>query len=199
MRVFYVDDEQLALTDFVSQHAREGITVESCRDARKVIEILSTRGKRDRPDIIIMDLYATMDGFDSDAAVDTNRQVDILVEKIAHARNELREVVHKAKVPVSLSVLRDLRQCSSLKRIPVILRTREGLALLEDNALTESLRLGAMWMLKGRAPETERAMMNRAWEDAKSARRRIRRDVFLMLSGSILGALLGVLLSLSWT
>jgi CheY-like chemotaxis protein len=194
MKVLYVDDEQRTLDAFTSDHAKDGMSIETCLDARQVVRMLARRPSKDLPDIIVMDLYATVDQFDSDEAKYTNKRVDELVAAIANVRSELQALVRKSKSPAGIETLRDLRDCAKLKHIAVVLRTREGLALLGDSMLRDSISLGAEWMLKGRAPETERAIISRALEASRSKRRRLQRDVILMLVGTTLGAILSQIL-----
>ena len=193
MRVLYVDDEQRALDAFAAAHARDGLSVECCQDSRRVPELLSSRSRRELPDILVMDLYATTDAANSPEAQQTNERVDELVARIAAVRTELAELVAKAKTPAAIDVLRQLREAAETKDLPVILSTREGLALLGDDVVTQSLDMGAEWMVKGRAPGTERAMMNRVYSKSLASRRRLRRDMILTVFGAVLGAALGAL------
>ncbi len=192
MKVLYVDDEQRTLNSFVLDHAKDGMSVETCLDARRVVSMLSKRTRKELPDIIVMDLYATIDDFHSDEAAQTNKRVDELVGSIGKVRAELQELVRKSKAPAGIATLKDIRACPKLKDIPVVLRTREGLALLGDDILRDSVSLGADWMLKGRAPETERAIISRSLEASKAKRRRLQRDVVLMLIGTALGAVISM-------
>ncbi len=195
MKILYVDDEQPTLTAFLEQHAKDGVSVETCLDAREVVPDLSKRRKADLPDVIVMDLYATADAFDSPQAIETNKRVEELVSKIANVRKDLDELVKSSKIPVGISTLRELRACSYTESIPVILRTREGLALLGDEILSESIALGADWMLKGRGAQTERAIIERVVRESLERQRRLKRDVALMLIGTLLGALVSLVIS----
>ena len=196
MKILYVDDEKETLDTFTSDHASDGISIETCLDARRIVEMLGRRKPRERPDLIVMDLYATNADFNSEGAKETNRKVEFFVEKICEARAELQDLVKQSKSPAGIYALRQLKASEELKSIPVILRTREGLALLGDDILKESIELGAQWMLKGRAPVIERAMFYRTLDENRSVRKRLKRDVVIMVIGSLLGAALSALTAL---
>lgn len=199
MKILYVDDEQSALDKFMSEHAVEGISVESCQDAYRLTEILENRKKGELPDLIVMDLYRTNSDLNSDSAKETNNKVDELVFKLAETRIELGKLVSNEKEPAGINVLDSLKQSSKLKKIPVILNTREGLNLLGDDLLRKSVKLGADWMIKGKSPEVIRELMHRKYQESKESRKRIKRDVIMMLASSVLGALIGYLLTLYGT
>ncbi len=191
MKVLCVDDEKSARDQFMRDHAIEGMSVEVCEDIHHVHEMLMKRPKKDLPDLVVMDLYRTKDPIGSDSAEEANKAVSELVEEIAAVRKRLGEVVAKAKTPAAIETLREFRDSSKLRHLPVLLRTREGLALLEDGLFREAVRLGADWMIKGRPPEVDRELMHRKVEECKQLRRRFKRDVVLMLMGAMLGAILG--------
>lgn len=48
--------------------------------------------------------------------------------------------------------------------------------------------------MKGRAPETVRALINRIYTQSLASQRRLKRDVTLTLFGALLGAVLGKIL-----
>jgi len=199
MKILYVDDEQSALDAFLREHAIEGISIEVCQDAYRLIENLEKSEKRELPDLIVMDLYRTTSELNSDSAKKTNQKVDELVLQIAETRKELGELVASKKVPVGIDVLEKLKQSRKLQDIPVILNTREGLNLLGDDLIRKSVKLGADWMIKGKSPEVIRELMCRKFRETKEAKRRIKRDVAMMLIGSVLGALIGFLLNIYCT
>ncbi len=92
MKVLYIDDEQRTLNTFSSDHAKDGMSVETCLDARRVVSMLSARTRKELPDIIVMDLYATIDDFHSDEAIRTNRRetgsgCNCLTENTARGEN----------------------------------------------------------------------------------------------------------------
>jgi len=196
MKVLYVDDEQKALDEFMHAHAVDGISVEACQDILKLRETLQGRLSKDLPDLIVTDLYRTKGELRTKSAEDTNQKVDELVSNIAESRKELEELVALQKEPAAIQVLEDLRSSPKLEKIPVIICTREGLNLIDDNLLRKSLRLGADWMIKGRAPEVIRELMIRNYRESIESRRRLKRDVVLTVAGSLIGAVFGYLISL---
>ena len=196
MKVLYVDDEQKALDEFMNAHAVDGISVESCQDIRKLRETLQGRSTKDLPDLIVTDLYRTKGELGTKSAEDTNIRVDELVAKIAGTRKELEELVALQKEPAAIEVLESLRNTPKLENIPVIICTREGLSLIDDNLLRKSLKLGADWMIKGRAPEVIRELMIRNYRETAQSRRRPKRDLVLTVAGSLIGAVLGYVFSL---
>lgn len=193
MKVLYVDDERSALNSFATDHAKDGISVECFQDARALPELLASKNKKDLPDVVVMDLYITNEKTNSPEAVKTNKEVDELVTRIAKVRAELADLVKKEKTPAAIDALREIRNNPNTKQVPVILVTREGLALLGDSLVQQSLELGAEWMIKGRAPETIRALINRTYTQSLASRRRLKRDVTLTLFGALLGAILGTI------
>ena len=187
MKILYVDDEQKMLTRFLEDHAKDGVSVETRLDARKVVQDLSCRQKKDLPDVIVMDLYAANGDFGSPDANRINDEVDRLVDNIAAVRSELEELVSRSKKPIGISVLRDIRKCRKIAGMPVVLRTREGLALLADEILSESVSLRAEWVIKGKGPATEMATISKAIRESNERRRRIERDVLLTIIGALAG------------
>ncbi|GAA6138131.1 hypothetical protein NBRC116583_18780 [Arenicella sp. 4NH20-0111] len=195
MKVLYIDDEAGARNHFLNAHATDGISVESCSDSLKVHEMLSNRLKKDLPDLIVLDLYRTNGELDSAEAQEVNDRVDRIVEKIAKNREQLEVLVKAEKEPAAIRALEALKQEPSMKEIPVIISTREGLNLLDDELLKKSIDLGADWMIKGKSPEVIRALMYRNFQAAKIARKRVKRDVWLTLSGALLGALMSAFIT----
>jgi len=196
MKILYVDDEEKALNSFKNIHANNGISVESCQDAYYVTEMLENRKKSDLPDLIVMDLYRTKSELNSNEAEDTNRKVEDLITKISDTRKELEALVNNQKNPAGIQALERIRQSSKLKEMPVILITREGLNLLGDGLIRQSIKLGADWMIKGRAPEVMRELMFKKFKDSQSAKRKPKRDIVMMIVGIILTELVHYLLSL---
>lgn len=195
MKVLYIDDEAGARNHFLNAHATDGISVESCSDSLKVHEMLSNRLKKDLPDLIVLDLYRTKGELDSVEAQDVNDRVDRIVEKIAKNREQLDVLVKAEKEPAAIRALEALKQEPSMREIPIIISTREGLNLLDDELLKKSIDLGADWMIKGKSPEVIRALMYRNFQAAKIARKRVRRDVWLTLGGALLGALMSAFIT----
>ncbi len=193
MKVLYVDDERSALNSFAADHAKDGISVECFQDARALPELLASKSKKEMPDVVVMDLYITNEKTNSPEAIKTNKEVDELVTRIAKVRAELADLVKKEKTPAAIDALREIRNNPNTKQVPVILVTREGLALLGDSLVQQSLELDAEWMIKGRAPETIRALINRTYTQSLASRRRLKRDVTLTLLGALLGATLGTI------
>lgn len=198
MKVLYVDDEQKALDEFLRWHAVDGISVEGLQDVRKLKEALESRAKKDLPDLIVTDLYRTRGALATEAASRINAQVDALVLEIAASRKKLEALVALEKEPAAIEALASIRSSAKLQHIPVIICTREGLSLIDDGLLRLSLKLGADWMIKGRSPEVIRELMVRNYREAIASRKRIARDVVLMWAGSLIGTLLGYLVS-RWT
>lgn len=194
MKVLYVDDERSALNSFAVDHAKDGISVECFQNARALPELLATKSQKDLPDVVVMDLYITNEKTNSPEAIKTNKDVDELVARIAKVRAELADLVNKEKTPAAIDALKEIRNNPNTKHVPVILVTREGLALLGDSLVQQSLEMGAEWMIKGRAPETIRALINRTHTQSLVSRRRLKRDVTLTLFGALLGAVLGTIL-----
>ena len=54
MKVLYVDDEQRTLDAFTSDHAKDGMSIETCLDARQVVRMLARRPSKDLPDITVI-------------------------------------------------------------------------------------------------------------------------------------------------
>ena len=187
MHILYVDDEQKILNQFLSDHAKDGVSVETILDARKVVPDLLKRSNKDLPDVIVMDLYATDGEFDSPDANAINDEVDRLVAEISAVRLNLKNLVIKSKKPIGISVLRDIRNSKRISTIPIVLRTREGLALLGDEIISESVNLRAEWMIKGKGPASEKAIMSKAIRDSIDRKKRLERDVVLTLFGGFLG------------
>lgn len=194
MKVLYVDDERSALNSFAVDHAKDGISVECFQNARALPELLANKSQKDLPDVVVMDLYITNEKTNSPEAIKTNKDVDELVARIAKVRAELADLVNKEKTPAAIDALKEIRNNPNTKHVPVILVTREGLALLGDSLVQQSLEMGAEWMIKGRAPETIRALINRTHTQSLASRRRLKRDVTLTLFGALLGAVLGTIL-----
>ncbi len=194
MRVLYVDDERSALDAFAAAHGTDGISVECLQEARALPELLAKRNRKELPDVVVMDLYATSGKANSPEAKKTNKRVDELVAQISNVRVELADLVQREKTPAAIEALRQMRTNSDTKHLPVILVTREGLAILGDSLVRDSLEMGAEWMIKGRSPELVRALINRTYTQSLASRRRLKRDVGLMLLGSVLGAALGWLI-----
>ncbi|MEZ5997156.1 MAG: response regulator [Hyphomonas sp.] len=190
MKILYVDDEENTLRAFAANHARDGVSVEICGDARQVVELLVQRKAKDLPDLIVMDLYTTKSERGTIDADVVNKQVDDLVLKITQVRDELGELVKAKKSPVAIQTLRDVQNTPRLRDIPVIISTREGMTLLGDELFRESVSLGATWMLKGREAASEREIFTRTVQQSLEGRRRLKRDVLLMLAGVALGAIL---------
>jgi CheY-like chemotaxis protein len=196
MKVLYVDDEQKAIDQFIQDHAKHGISIEAYQDTHSLREQLEKLSPKDLPDLIVTDLYRTKGPLGTQAADAINHQVNVLLAKIAETRKELEELVALQEEPAAIDALESLRATPKLENIPVIICTREGLNLLNDELLRKSLRLGANWMIKGRSPEVIRELMQREYQEAILARKRPKRDVVLMLIGSIIGAMLGYVLFL---
>ncbi len=199
MKILYVDDEQSALDKFMKEHAVDGFSVEGCQDALRLTEKLNNYKKKDLPDLIVMDLYRTKSDLNTNSAAETNKKVDELVSRIGKIRKELEILVRNEKDPVGIDVLESLHQSKKLKHIPVIINTREGLNLLSDNLFRKLVKLGADWMIKGREPNVIRELINRKFEESQQSKKRIERDLFLMILGSVIGALLGYVLSIIGT
>ncbi|MEN8831831.1 MAG: hypothetical protein ABF285_08500 [Pacificibacter sp.] len=192
MKILYVDDEQSTLNAFAQNHARDRVFVETRQDSSDVVERLTECASADLPNLIVLDLYATKDVLNSAEAAQVNQQVDDLVRQISDKRKELATVVHHSKTPTGLETLKRLKATPSLRDIPVVLTTREGLSLIGDEQYSESVQLGANWIMKGRKAQTERTFFFKVVNDARHAGPRIKRDVSLMIVGTLLGTALSL-------
>ncbi|EDY82468.1 hypothetical protein VDG1235_2090 [Verrucomicrobiia bacterium DG1235] len=191
MNVLYIDDEKEAAKKFASDFALfEDVSVSLMTKANDVSRKLIQRKKTDLPDIIVIDLYAK-----TDPSI-TEDRVDELIEEIEKKRLELKEEVKKMRTPVGVAALKQLKITHKTKKIPVILRTREGLALLQDSVLSETNKLGAQWTLKGRGAEFELNLMQKVFDDSEEDKNKASREVKLTAWGALGGAVVGFALTL---
>ncbi len=185
--ILIADDEAAFRNAFVNAHTRFGFSIEEMPDVYSLPEKLSKM--RPLPDLIVLDLYRTKSLGTSDEDAD-NAEVDRLLAKLDEDVKELKVVVDRVKDPVSISILHQIREIPRLKKLPVLLYTRQGLSLLSDEQLRGAIKDGAEWMLKGRSDIVEEAQINEFLRRARLKRRRLERDVALTILGAVLALIL---------
>ncbi len=189
--VIYCDDQPRYLEEFRKRHDQD-FRIETCERVQDVHARLSARGTL--PDLLLLDLYHPRDTPNhEELARVANAQLRELSEKI----REVKGHVDAAWAPVGIQVLREVRQHYPSRRLPVMIYTQRGLALLDDLQLREIEQLGAEWLIKDReriTPTTEAIRIRRHIELCRGSRR-ISRDVTIAAVFSVVGAVLGVVLS----
>lgn len=188
LRVLYCDDEADVQSAFLTRHPN--LLVTPVRDIHSVASKLSEM--RPRPDLVVLDLYHTNASPGSEDAARVNAEVTERIGDVDRAVEALRKVVSKGKAPVALEVVRQIRE-ELHSDVPILLFTRQGLSLLEDQQLLRAVSHDAEWMLKGRSPEFERGKMEAYVRRYKLNRRRVKRDVALTVAGAVLGLGLSML------
>lgn len=193
-KVLVVDDEQAARDGFVQAHKAGGWFASAYEGPlERLPRHLEDLRRSELPDLLVLDLYTTNDPPGSVGAASVNAAVDTKVMEIDAKIEELRVIVAAGKNPIGLKLLREIRHSrrGAVRRLPVMLFTRQGLALLSDDELKESHLQGATWMVKGRTPALEQVAMTHTLSSAP----RIARDIRLGLIFTALGVLLAPLYS----
>lgn len=188
--ILIADDEEAFRNKFVSKHADCNFSIESLSDIYSLPQRLKDTEKL--PDLVIMDLYRTIAEPGTAEAEAANVEVDKLLEKLDVDTEALKVVVNKVKTPAAIKILREIRDIPRLSQIPVLIYTRQGLSLLSDDEIKESIHLGADWMLKGRTAAVEQAQIYKFLRESKENRRRIKRDLVLTIFGAVLGAVISL-------
>ena len=187
--VLLVDDEESARADFASRHRNSGWYVSTYDGAlRDLPKWLEDKKRSQLPDLLVLDLYTTKEPPGTPGAEQVNKAVEGKIQEIDKLVAELRDIVDSGKEPVGLELLKQVRASPTraVRQLPVMLFTRQGLALLSDEELKISHEKDATWMLKNRTPELERAAMQHALARKAS----LARDVKINALFCILGLLL---------
>jgi hypothetical protein len=193
-RVLIADDEESFRHDFVNKHAHSDFEVEQVSDIYTLPHKL--KDTANLPDLVVLDLYRTIASPDTPQSEIDNAEVDVLLAKIDADTTELKAVVNRVKTPAAIKILREIRSIPRLSKLPVLIYTRQGLTLLSDDEIRESIRLGAEWMMKGRSAGVERAQMNEFLRNAQQKRKRFERDLLLTIFGAFLGTIIGVIVQI---
>lgn len=157
IKILYCDDEKNFRSSFVEKHGPPNFDVTVTNDIYGVPSLLN--GMKTLPDLVVLDLYHTKASPDSTEAELVNKEVEQGILDVKKAIDSLRVIVNKSKDPAAIKVLEQIRSYHSLKEIPVLLYTREGLSLLNDGDIQKSIEFGADWMIKGRSKEFEEGKM----------------------------------------
>lgn len=184
--VVYCDDEASFQSAF-QRHSSPEFQITVTKDVHGLPQFLQNMKRL--PDLLVLDLYHTVSSPDSDEAKRANDEVDQKLKDVNKAMEELRVPVNKGKRPDGLKYLTQIRKIPKLEDLPVLLYTRQGLSLLDDEQLGEAYSLHAEWMVKGRSPEFERGRMRAFLKQERLRRKRFKRDVRLTLVGVALGLL----------
>jgi hypothetical protein len=191
LNIVYCDDESAYASKFTRNHGDTNNIV-TTDDVDALPDLLA--GMKPTPDLLVLDLYHTAFPRDSDDARRVNAEVERQVRLIGDATSELKKVVEFGKRPAALDALRTIRCDHRLADLPVLLYTRQGLSLLDDDQLNRAAQLGAEWMLKGRGAGFEHSRML-SFVHAKRADRYRRRRELLMVG---IGAVAAVVLEHVW-
>lgn len=186
--IVYCDDETDFQIKFQQRHSSPTTHITMTNDVVGLPAFLASMPQP--PDLLVLDLFHTKEAPGSPDADIVNRRIEARLQDVDLAIEKLKEVVAADKHPAAIEALREIRQHRRLASLPVLLYTRQGLSLLDDNQLNEAIELGAEWMLKGRSPEFERGRMLSFIATQRSLRQRVQRDIVLMIVGALLAFLL---------
>jgi hypothetical protein len=186
--IVYCDDESTFQAAFQRRHSSPTTHITMTNDVTGLPAFLASMHRP--PDLLVLDLFHTTEAPGSSEADAINHEIEARLQDVDLAVAKLKEVVTAGKRPAALEALRDIRRDHRLAKLPVLLYTRQGLSLLDDSQLNEAMVLGAEWMLKGRGQEFERGRMLSFIATQRSLRRRVRRDMALMIAGALLAFVL---------
>jgi hypothetical protein len=189
LHVVYVDDDPASLSEFEQRHKNK-LRVSKLTDISEVAGFLA-RHRDNLPDAVILDLYHPLSA--DPAERERHRaEVDASLRNVREALDALGKCVDRGLVPEALDTLEDLRGKYSSRQLPVLIRTRQGLNLLQSEQLKKVEELDADWLQKDRriSDSAERARIRRLVRRSRRARH-IERDVLLGTALTVLGVLMG--------
>jgi CheY-like chemotaxis protein len=196
IKVLVVDDEASAIEEFLERHEKaDKFRMEAfdgpCLDLAAHLEASIAL-----PDLLVVDLYRTKEEPGSPEAEEVNACVDTMIKVIDRRVARLARLVDDEKDPVGLKLVERIRASPNarVREIPIMLITRQGLALLKDEELKRSLKPDVTWMVKNRSADYERSVMGHVVQKARSGRA-LARDVVLMLVGAGIGVIASVLVA----
>jgi len=189
-RVFFCDDEAQFRSKFAANHANSEFEISDTNDVEALPRLLGD--EKHLPDLLVLDLYHCRASPDSPEAIAGDKLVDEKLLELNVKLEEVKEISDRFKEPRAIKILHELRANPRLKNLPVLLYTRQGLSVINDEELQEAHEYGAEWMLKGRKPETERRRMH-SFIIKNTPARRLRRDIVLAVLSTAVGWILSKL------
>lgn len=188
--VLYCDDEARLRKKFIASHVDSDFSFSELEDVESLPRILADMPRL--PDLLVLDVFHSITTPGTKEALEGDRLVAKKFEEFYEKLREVKEVSDRYKRPRAIHILNEIRSNPKMRDLPVLLYTRQGLALISDEELQDTIENGAEWMLRGRKPETERRRMYN-FIIKNRPKNRIERDVLIAIVSTIVGLLLSKL------
>jgi CheY-like chemotaxis protein len=189
-RVLYCDDRQQDREAFRTAHVGE-FRLEIVGD---ISEVPRRVGRlKQLPDVVVLDLYHPRDVPDFEVR---RREAEARLDELTTAIERAKLAVDKAWTPRALDILEELRAQYTGRALPVMVRTRRGLLLLDDDELRRIESSDAEWLLKDYSPALTRSRM-RNFALRLKATSRVQRDLVMTASSTVVGVVTGVVTTLT--
>jgi hypothetical protein len=165
--ILYCDDEETTRNKFKNDHSDE-FNIEIEPDINTLIRKLLSR--KTLPNLLVLDLYHPNAEVDLSEAQKLNEEINITVQEI----NRLIKVAKQQNEPLfkprAIRILKEIRDSPKLSKMPVLLYTRYGICTIDDEEIKEAISLSAEWLLKGRVPSVEKAVMHRVIDSFRKSK-----------------------------
>lgn len=188
--ILYCEDQENARQDFIKRHGND-FEINTISDIQDLIFHLKKLKKL--PDLLLLDLFHPR-------GIPNQEEVGILIDQklqeITEKISDVKKYVDQAWDPIGIEALQEIRQHYPAHKLPVLIYTRIGLFLLEDDKVRALENLDADWLIKDKeriSPTTESIRIRRYIKKCTESRRLLKRDVSLAVISAILGVVLSKL------
>lgn len=143
-KVYYWDDEEIFLNRFEKRHSKD-YEIDSFTNFSDLTKRLATT--TEPPDIILLDLYQSKDMEEAGFEV-KNAQAEEALKNLSSVLDDVKVKVEAVREPIGIEVLKTIRKIKESASIPVVIYTRRGLLILEDESIRDVADNNGKWLLK---------------------------------------------------
>ena len=204
LRIRYYEDQEEFSSAFAKRHAPH-FDVEPRADVTEALDDLIGLGKKDLPDLVLLDLYHEVDpSLPELVREQRNAEAEAAIAELNVAAERLKQLVDQAWKPVGIDIAVELRRHHPAHRLPIMIYSQKGLFILDDEQMRRIEEAEIDWMLKDSirfSVATEEAQIRREVARNRAAAR-VPRDIRIAawsvaagIAGSLLTLLVQELLS----